>query len=42
MRSSRLMVVSAALLLFVLPTTVSAQDDKSDTYRQLKLFGDVF
>ena len=43
----RLLAVSAAVLL-VLPLAVlplgapSAQDDRSDTYRQLKLFGDVF
>ena len=43
----RLLAVSAAVLL-VLPLVIlplgapSAQDDRSDTYRQLKLFGDVF
>ena len=41
MRSLRIMGVCAALLLMV-PYSVSAQEDKSETYKQLKLFGDVF
>ncbi len=41
MRSLRIMGVCAALLLLV-PYSVSAQEDKSETYKQLKLFGDVF
>ena len=32
----------AAGLIIFLPMTLSAQADKSETYRQLKLFGDVF
>ena len=37
----RLLAVFAAVILLV-PQTTFSQDDKSDTYRQLKLFGDVF
>lgn len=37
----RLLAVCAAVILLV-PQTTFSQDDKSDTYRQLKLFGDVF
>ncbi|MDH3475105.1 MAG: S41 family peptidase [Rhodospirillales bacterium] len=35
------LAVFAALVLLI-PQTVSSQEDKSETYRQLKLFGDVF
>ena len=38
----RLLAVSAAVLLMVPLAATIAEDDKSDTYRQLKLFGDVF
>ena len=41
MAKLRLLVVFTTLL-FLLPNSISAQDDKSETYRQLKLFGDVF
>ena len=42
MRSLRLLAAVAAVLV-ALPIAVTiAQDDKSETYRQLKLFGDVF
>jgi len=37
----RLLAVFAAVILLV-PQTTFSQDDKSNTYRQLKLFGDVF
>ncbi|MDH3969148.1 MAG: S41 family peptidase, partial [Rhodospirillales bacterium] len=37
----RLLAALAALILLV-PQTASPQDDRSETYRQLKLFGDVF
>ncbi len=37
----RLLAVCAAVILLV-PQATFSQDDKSDTYRQLKLFGDVF
>ena len=37
----RLLAAFAVLILLV-PQTASPQDDRSDTYRQLKLFGDVF
>jgi carboxyl-terminal processing protease len=37
----RLLAAFAALIL-LLPQTASSQDDRSETYRQLKLFGDVF
>ncbi len=37
----RLLAVFAAVILLV-PQATFSQDDKSDTYRQLKLFGDVF
>jgi carboxyl-terminal processing protease len=44
MRYSRLAVLTAAALLaFVLPVSVSSQTaNNSDTYEQLRLFGDVF
>ncbi len=32
----------AAVLIVTIPAAVSAQDNRSETYRQLKLFGDVF
>ena len=38
----RLLAAVAAVLLAVPIATTIAQDEKSDTYRQLKLFGDVF
>jgi len=41
MLTKRLTVVFAVLCI-LLPQAALAQDDKSDTYRQLKLFGDVF
>ena len=37
----RLLAVFAVVILLV-PQATFSQDDKSDTYRQLKLFGDVF
>lgn len=37
----RIIAVLAVLVLFV-PNSGIAQDDQSETYRQLKLFGDVF
>ena len=35
-------LVAFAALILLVPQTVSSQDDNSETYRQLKLFGDVF
>lgn len=32
----------AAVILLLVPQTASTQDEKAETYRQLKLFGDVF
>ncbi len=32
----------AAALVVIFPATLSAQENRSETYRQLKLFGDVF
>ncbi len=32
----------AAVLIVTIPASISAQDNHSETYRQLKLFGDVF
>ena len=32
----------AVALLFLIPQSASTQEEKADTYRQLKLFGDVF
>ena len=31
-----------AVLMLLVPANISAQDNRFDTYRQLKLFGDVF
>ena len=41
MRKLQFAAVMAALVLF-LPQGLSAQENRSETYRQLKLFGDVF
>ncbi|MFQ6018322.1 MAG: S41 family peptidase [Kiloniellaceae bacterium] len=41
MRKLQLAAFLAALIVFV-PQGTSAQDNRSETYRQLKLFGDVF
>ena len=41
MREFRLTALCAVLLIFT-SVSVSADTDRSDTYRQLKLFGDVF
>jgi len=41
MQSLRLTALAAVLLLLI-PQGVAAQDEKSETYKQLKLFGDVF
>ena len=41
LRLRHLAAVAAVLLAVPIASTI-AQDDKSDTYRQLKLFGDVF
>ena len=41
LRLRNLAVLAAVLLAVPIATTI-AQEDKSDTYRQLKLFGDVF
>jgi hypothetical protein len=46
MRKNRLVAIAAAMLIALSPAAVTAQekadDDRSETYRQLKLFGDVF
>ena len=36
------LAASAAVALLAVPMSVGAQDDSSETYRQLNLFGDVF
>ncbi len=36
------LAASAAVALLLVPMSVGAQDDSSETYRQLNLFGDVF
>ncbi len=36
------LLVAFAALMLLAPQAVSSQNDKSETYRQLKLFGDVF
>lgn len=36
------LAATVAVLCLLVPLTTAAQDDKADTYRQLKLFGDVF
>lgn len=41
MRKLQIPVLLAAFLI-ILPTVSSAQEDRSETYRQLKLFSDVF
>ena len=41
MRKMQIAAVMAVLVLF-LPQGLSAQENRSETYRQLKLFGDVF
>ena len=39
----RLKILAAfAALIILVPQTSNSQDDNSETYRQLKLFGDVF
>ena len=40
-RLPRIAALAVAILLLV-PQTASTQDEKAETYRQLKLFGDVF
>ena len=42
MREFRLAALSVALMLVISPSAVLAESDRSETYRQLKLFGDVF
>ena len=42
MREFRLAVLGAVLMLVITPAAVFAEADRSETYRQLKLFGDVF
>ena len=42
MREFRLAALSVALMLVISPSAVLADTDRSETYRQLKLFGDVF
>ena len=36
------MVVFATVLLLLIPQTASTQDQNAETYKQVKLFGDVF
>ena len=42
MREFRLAALGVALMLVISPSVVLAETDRSETYRQLKLFGDVF
>ena len=42
MREFRLAALGVALMLVISPSVVLAESDRSETYRQLKLFGDVF
>jgi len=42
MRKKMQFTALAAVLIVTISAAVSAQDNRSETYRQLKLFGDVF
>ncbi len=42
MREFRFAALGAVLMLVITPATLWAESDRSETYRQLKLFGDVF